>query len=122
MRTIKSFDELKIPVGYKEYLSQYLRNLSDISFINRVILYGSCAREDVGEHSDIDIFVTVDRQVTDADEYLVACECRPPHSMKSIPMDIIVQNEDAFTKHESAFGMLQKQVAKEGVDLSGFLH
>ena len=121
VRTIKSFDELNIPADYKEYLSQYLYNLSDIPFISRVILFGSCAREDVREYSDIDIFITADKRVTDEDEYVIACQCRPPYSMKSIPLDIIVQDEDSFSKNEATFGMLQKQVAREGVDLSELL-
>ena len=122
MRKIKSFDELNIPKDYKMYLAEYLNNLSDISFISRVILFGSCAREEVGDYSDIDIIVTADRKITDEDEFVIACQCRPPYSAMSIPMDIIIQDEDTFAKLETVFGMIQKQAINEGVDLSGFLH
>jgi len=121
MRLIESFDELNIPAEYKEYLDEYFRNLSDVPFISRVILFGSCAREEVGEYSDIDILITTDRQVTDDDEYLIACECRPTYSVQSIPMDIIVQDEDTFARHENTFGMVQRQAMLDGVDLSGLI-
>ena len=121
MRFIQSFDELNIPNDYKEYLSEYLHNLSNISFISRVILFGSCAREEVREYSDIDIFITADRKVTHEDEFIITCECRPPHSMKSIPLDIIIQDEDTFAERLDSFGMIQKQVRSDGVDLSGVL-
>jgi len=122
LRTIQSFDELNIPCDYKEYLSAYLHNLSSVPFISRVILFGSCAREEISDYSDIDIFITATRKVSNEDEFLIACECRPPSSMKSIPLDIIIQDEETFAKFGDSFGMIQKQANLDGVDLNGFLH
>ena len=60
MRTIKSLDDLNIPDNYRIYITHYLMNLRENKFfshINKVILFGSCAREAVKDFSDIDIFL-----------------------------------------------------------------
>ena len=39
------------------YISYLLRNLSDVSLIDRIILYGSVAKKQSSKESDVDIFV-----------------------------------------------------------------
>ncbi|MCL1999366.1 MAG: nucleotidyltransferase domain-containing protein [Turicibacter sp.] len=121
MRTIKSINELNIPPDYKAYISAFLKNLSTVPFISRVILFGSCAREEVTEYSDIDIFITANREITLDDEMIIDWQCRPKYTADTLPLDVIVQTETAFRQFENAFGMVQKQVNKDGVDLSGLL-
>lgn len=60
MRIIESLDSLNIPNKYKRYITQYLSNLKEnrlFHHVNKVILFGSCARETVKDYSDIDIFL-----------------------------------------------------------------
>ncbi|MCL1999370.1 MAG: nucleotidyltransferase domain-containing protein [Turicibacter sp.] len=122
MRTIKSINELNIPPNYQAYLSAYLRNIKDIPYISRVILFGSCARENVRKYSDIDIFVTVNRDISLAEEFLISCDSLPEYEMDThISTDILVQTETKFDNFSDSFGMVQKQVIKDGVDLSGLL-
>ena len=118
MRTIKSINELKIPSDYKAYISAFLKNLSAVPFISRVILFGSCARKEVTEYSDIDIFITVTRQISETEEMFVACDCRPPYSPNTLPLDVLVQPEELFQQYTDTFGAVQKQVERYGVDLS----
>ena len=122
MQAIKSIDELNIPSDYKAYILEYLQNLSNIPFIGRVILFGSCAGQNVGKLSDIDIFITTVRDLSEAEEMTLLWDCRPHCSAKAIPMDIIIQPEYMFENHCTSFGMVQRQIYKYGVDLSGLLH
>jgi len=121
MRTVKSIDALNIPADYQAYISKYIQNISSIPFISRVMLFGSCARESVRKYSDIDIFITTSREISDDEEMLVAFLCLPEYSIDTIPIDIIVQPESDFTDHIDRVGMVQQQVNKYGVDLSGLL-
>jgi predicted nucleotidyltransferase len=122
MRSVDSLDAINMPVDYKTYLAKYLHNISDVPFISRVMLFGSCARENTHKYSDIDIFITTNREITEAEETLIAYDCLPEYSMETIPTDIIVQSESDFRKYINSFGMVQKQVNREGVNISGLLH
>jgi len=123
MRTIQSMEELDIPQRYRDYLAEYLANIAaaNLPFISRVILFGSCARGTTRKSSDIDIFVTTNREVSIDEESIVACDCRPPYTSNSVSMDFLVQPEEKFITLIDSFGMVQKQVHKDGVDLSGFI-
>ena len=122
MRTVESIEALNIPVDYQAYISKYIQNISSITFISRVMLFGSCARESVRKYSDIDIFITTNREITEDEEALITFHSIPEYSVDTLPTDIIVQTESEFCNYIESFGMVQKQVAREGVDLSGLLH
>ena len=122
MRTVESLDALDIPVKYRTYISQYLENISPLPFISRVMLFGSCAREDVKNCSDIDIFITTNKEVSETEEMMITFYGLPEYTKDTLPIDIIVQQESDFNKFINSFGMVQKQVIREGVDISGLLH
>jgi len=120
MRTVESLSILNIPADYQSYITEYFRNRSEIPFVSRVILFGSCAREMVKRRSDIDIFITTNRDISEDEEMLLTFHCLPPFSPATIPTDTIVQSESAFESNVNQFGTVQKQVDKNGVDSSEF--
>ena len=121
MRSIKSLEEMNIPPQYRNFISAYLQNISGISYISSVILFGSCAKEAVKENSDIDIFVTVDRDISLDEEFLISYYLLPEHADDQISTDIIVQPESTFRQYMNTTCTLQKQVNHFGVDLSGLI-
>ncbi len=121
MRELDSLNALNIPDNYKEYLGQYLANISDIPYIHTVYLFGSCANETVTGYSDIDIFITTDREITDDEEAELALYRRPNYSYKIIPMDIIIQTNNKFNEFTNTIGMLQNQIARKGINMNGLL-
>ena len=121
MRTVESLSILNIPADYQSYITEYIRNISGIPFVSRVILFGSCARAMVKRRSDIDIFITTNRDISEDEEMLLTFHCLPPFSSGTIPIDIIVQSESIFESNANQFGMIQKQVDKYGVDISELL-
>ncbi len=57
MRNILSFDELNLSYAHKGFLKHFLANVSKIEDVYKVILFGSCARGQMNEKSDIDLLV-----------------------------------------------------------------
>ena len=125
MRAISSLDELNIPDDHKNFLSHFLSKLSSSRLageIYKVILFGSCAREDVRERSDVDIFVITHKELPLDEELYILGDCHPAVDGKFYaPADIIVNSMDSFNRFNDSFGMVQKAVKLEGVDLSGLL-
>ena len=121
MRKVESLETIDIPISYKSYISKYLQNISAVPYIHRVILFGSCARENVKKYSDIDIFITTNREITEDEEALITFHCIPDYSKETVPTDIIVQTESDFVSYTDDMGMVQGRVIEEGVDLSGLL-
>jgi len=121
MRSVDSLEAINIPPKYKSHLNNYMRNISALPFVNRVILFGGCAREDVKKYSDIDLFITTNRSITEDEETYITYYCMPEYSKDTVPTDIIVQTEKDFNKYVGDRGMVQSQVFNEGVDISGLL-
>ena len=51
---------LKAYVSY--FISHLLNSLKDISNVNKIILFGSVARDDAKKDSDVDIFIDLKRK------------------------------------------------------------
>jgi len=87
-----------------------------------VILFGSCAREQVRERSDIDLLVITDRPVPLEDEFHIMFDCVPNSDDNFyVPSDVIIDPVINYNRFKNTFGMLQRAVEREGVDLSELL-
>jgi predicted nucleotidyltransferase len=121
VRSIDTLDSLNIPGRYKEYLVEYLDNISDVPYIHTVYLFGSCAAENVQKGSDIDLFITTSREITDEEDWDLAVQRLPEYSAKTIQMDVIIQPDNKFQEFIDTFGILQRQVYMKGINLNGLL-
>ena len=122
MKKITSLEQLDIPSHHKGFLAHFLSNLSKVNYVSRVILFGSCAREQVKERSDIDLLVITGDDITIDDEFHIMYDCVPSGDDKFyIPSDVIVDPARNYDKFKDVFGMLQMAVEAEGIDLSELL-
>jgi len=123
MKTIESLDELMLPQKHKSFLEFFLQKATIITNrnkIERLILFGSCARGDATDKSDIDL-AAVGEDIDDETLWELY-DCVPEYTPGSyIDNDIIVITNKMFDDHKDSFGMVQKYIAKEGVDLIGLL-
>jgi predicted nucleotidyltransferase len=123
MRTINSLVELDIPEKHASFLVEFLKNvsqLSDRSKIERLVLFGSCARGDVTDKSDIDIAV-IGEEVDDEILWKLY-DCTPRYIPNQyVENDIIAMSRTLFEDNIAVFGKVQKYIAKDGIDLSGLL-
>ncbi len=125
MRTIKSLDDLNIPDNYRIYITHYLMNLRENKFfshINKVILFGSCAREAVKDFSDIDIFLITDTELKEKDELSLLFD-PVPYKIGNIyiPMDTLLQSQEQYNLCKNELCMVQRFVEKEGIILNELL-
>ena len=119
MKLIKSLNELTMPQKHKDFLEIFLENITVISNrekIERLVLFGSCARGDATEKSDIDI-VALGAEIDDETLWELY-DCVPEYTPgKYVENDIFVISNKLYDEHVNSFGMIQKYIAKEGVDL-----
>ena len=122
MKKITSLDQLDVSTHHKGFLAQFLSNASKVDYVSRVILFGSCARGQVHERSDIDLLVITDNDISIDDEFYVMYDCVPSGDNEFYaPSDVIVDPIGNYERFKGAFGMLQRAVEREGVDLSELL-
>ena len=123
MKKLNSLEELKIPYAYKAFIRHFLSNVININSVERIILFGSCAREDVDvQKSDIDLLVITDDEVSLDEEFYIMSDCAPAYDNEHyIPSDIIVNSVRHYNNFKNKFGMVQKQIEREGIDISGLL-
>lgn len=120
MHTINNLNELSLPLSYIEFIDIFLKNVAKIPFVQKVVLFGSCATGQIRENSDIDLFIITDREITEDEEFKISFECRPKYSAHTyIPVDMIIKPIHIYDKFKFAFGMVEKYIELEGVDLSG---
>ena len=123
MKTITSLDELVIPVKHRLFLEFFLNNAREMKNkdkIERLILFGSCAKGEAGEKSDIDIAAigpAIDDE-TLGELYYCAPE---PNSGCYIDNDILAMTNTLYERFKSSYGMVQKYIEQDGVDISGLL-
>ncbi len=121
MRAISSLEDLKIPNKYKKYITYYLSNLKENKFffhVDKVILFGSCARETVKDSSDIDIFLITDIELKEKDELSLLFD-PIPYKVDGIyiPMDTLLQSQEEYNICKENPYMVQRFVEKDGVIL-----
>ena len=100
MKTIDSLDNLNIPDDYKKYITHDLSNLKRnklFHHIRKVILFGSCAREEVKDFSDIDIFLITHTELKEEDELSLLFDTIP-YKVDDIyiPMDTLLQSQEEY--------------------------
>ena len=123
MKKLNSLDELKIPYAYKAFIQHFLSNVANINCVERVILFGSCAREEVNEQkSDIDLLIITDDNISLDEEFYIMNDCAPVYDNEHyIPSDIIINSIQHYNRLKNGFGMVQKQIEHEGIDISELL-
>ena len=121
MKTYNSINELNIPAKLNKFLKKYLVNISHIPSIDRIILFGSCAKGYATADSDIDLLILGDSIDQDA-ETEIFCSCIPdvpPDEYVSI--DIIVSTHETYDKHKTRLGYVERQIERDGIDVSGYI-
>lgn len=117
--TTKNLDKVSAP---KELLSKTVSSITSSSqAVRRIIVFGSRARGDNGDESDIDLYVTVQGL---RGSRLAACKEISPHldwlnAFDSLPYDLVVRDDRDFEARAKSFGSLENVVAREGVEIYG---
>lgn len=116
---INSLEDLNIPDRYKKFILELINNLRGNDCISRIILFGSCARGELRDFSDIDIAI-ITKSELDEDTELSFYKYLPMGD-NYIPCDLIIMSEDKYNKYKHDITMLQLHLEREGIVLNGLL-
>lgn len=119
MKKIKSINELNIPEKHKKFINTYLNNISKFDCIDKVLLFGSLAREVATENSDVDLFIITKTEIPEDLEFNIIFDNVP--NSEYIKNDILLKSKKEYDKYKNSTGMVQKAVELEGVDITGLL-
>lgn len=121
MRTINSLGELNLPARQEHCLELLLEYFCGFPKIERILLFGSCARGEATPKSDIDLLL-LGQDLTDDDEWEIAWNCPVLEGKDYISYDLISGTHDDFDRMSKMPGMIQYVIALRGVDISELLH
>ena len=120
MRT-SFLNELNMPEKHSRFIRNYYENIVNESYVDKIILFGSCAKGNVTIESDIDILIVTKTDLADDSEEIYFLLYK---STESIPLtdyvccDIITTSIDNFHKKTTP---LIRAILREGVELHGIL-
>ena len=126
MKIISTVQELNIPQKHQRFISEFLRQAKKIKTFNQIdafILFGSCARGDAHEQSDVDI-LAIGNGIGDETLFdLYDCEWYPGFESKDnfVNSDVFVDDLNYFEEQKNVLGSFQWRVARDGVNLNGLL-
>ena len=120
MRTINSLEELDMPTSHKIYSEHLLEYFRTYSKIEKVFLFGSCARGAATPKSDIDLFI-LGTDITDEDELDIAWNCPKWEGVGYVSCDILSGTHKSYEQMSKVPGMVQHSINLRGVDISGLL-
>jgi len=119
MTTTIDINQLSIPERHKKVLTFMVSKLEDFPIVEEIILFGSCARQDVSDKSDIDLALVISEPISIEEEWDIDNSIRDWDS--NLPCDIIFIPSEAF-EQEIKGGTVIRPILREGVRLSGLLH
>jgi predicted nucleotidyltransferase len=90
------------------------QTFNDLDY-ERIILFGSRARDDFSKGSDYDILVIVERTLSIEEKMRLSARLRKEFAQKGIDADIILKSHDEVEYYRNKIGSLVRTALKEGV-------
>jgi len=88
--------------------------LSQLDY-ERIILFGSRARNDFSERSDYDILIILRKSITIEEKMKILSNLRNQLAHKGIDADIILKSTDEVEYYKDKIGSVVKTALREGV-------
>lgn len=121
MYSVNNLDELRLPNKHRRFIESYLDNISKFDCIDKIILFGSCAKGTATENSDVDLFVITSKDISEELEFEIIFDNIPKLNEGYVKNDILLKSRHLYNKYKNEAGMVQKAVEREGIDISGLL-
>lgn len=103
----------------KELLDEVVRSITAVVPTSAIYIFGSFARGDEKEDSDIDIYVVTDKSDYDKLDYPAMADVGMALLWMNRPKDIFCLSEGEFARRCARPTGLERIVAKEGVKIYG---
>ena len=126
MKAISSLSELNVSLKHRRFILEFLRQAKKIRTFDKIdafILFGSCARGDAHDKSDVDIMAIGAGLGDDTLFDLYDCSVYPGwrEAENCVDNDVFVSDSSYFDSHKDEVGSLHWRVARDGVNLNGLL-
>jgi predicted nucleotidyltransferase len=92
------------------------QTFNDLDY-ERIILFGSRARDDFSEGSDYDILIIVQKSLAIEEKMRLSGRLRKELAKKGIDADIIIKSSDEVEYYKDKIGSVVRTALKEGVAL-----
>ena len=121
VRIARSLHELELPEKHNNFIRMCVDKISVLSYVDRIILFGSCAKGLADENSDIDLFIVTKSSLADDSEEMYRLYYQ---STEDIPLsdyiccDILTASKNDFEQETTP---LIRSVRREGIELNGLL-
>jgi len=92
------------------------QTFNDLDY-ERIILFGSRARDDFSEGSDYDILIIVQKSLAIEEKMRLLARLRKELAKKGIDADIIIKSNDEVEYYKDKIGSVVRTALKEGVAL-----
>ena len=119
MTTITDIDQLSLPEIYNETILHMVSKIREFPVVKGVILFGSCARQNVSEYSDIDLALVVPEPLSIEEEWNIDSLIRNWDT--NLACDVIFVPENVFDKEIKGDTVI-RAIVNEGVRLDGLLY
>lgn len=84
--------------------------------IDKIILFGSRARGDFKEESDLDLLIITKDELDESKKYSFIYKVRKEIIWKiDLPVDVIVVDKDYFNSYKNVYGSIVGMAALEGI-------
>ena len=116
---VRSLHEIRLPEKHSRFMRTYLDSIANERYVDKVILFGSCARGNANSESDIDLFIVTTTVLADDSEELYHLLYK---STEHIPLsdyvgcDILTASIDDFKQQTTP---LIRAILREGIELHG---
>jgi len=123
VRKVNSISELNLPEEYSSLIEEYLYNMAEsIGIIDKVFLFGSCARGELNSFSDVDLYVMIKDGVDPKSKEVVRKFYSQYLPDVLFPdFDLLLRTRNQTVNSLNIFGSLIRGIIQEGVDLSEIL-
>lgn len=98
-----------------EAITQAAKNLANTSQPNKIILFGSYARGNQGNHSDLDMLVIQEKKSSDL--AIETIKLKKTLRILGVPIDLLIIDQEQFDEKKSIPGTVYYWANKEGVTL-----
>ena len=114
-----SLPELNLPEKHARFIRFYLENILKESYVDKVILFGSCAKGNASFDSDIDLFIVTTTGLSDDSDEIYNLMYKSTETMPLsdyVSCDILIASAEDV-QHKST--PLIRTILREGVELHG---
>ena len=85
--------------------------------VERVLLFGSRARNDFHKDSDWDFYVTIDREIDRDTKWDILLNIKRKLVKLNIPNDVIIESKNKFYERKGNVGYITYYALKEGIQI-----